>query len=316
MSKFKKLLVHLTATDLVIIGFYLILSLINIFFHSRVDEWKFFVLLNTVIISLTYYLSLKAAENKNRIWRQLHFWYVIPIVLFTFKQLYYLVYPIRQKDYDYLLIEIDRFIFGFDPTIELAAYSHPVLTELLQLIYGIFYLLPIVLVVILVLNKRKKAFDYTVFVLIYAFFLSYLGYFILPAIGPRFTLHNFFMINEELPGIFLTNALREFVNWGESIPSSVPNPHEVVQRDVFPSGHTMITLIVMYLSVRLKTKTKYLFLPVGTLLIFSTVYLWYHYVIDLIAGLIFMIVALYTGKLFYNWWCRIKGIEEFEYEKF
>ncbi len=89
--------------------------------------------------------------------------------------------------------------------------------------------------------------------------MSYLGYFIWPGIGPRFTLHNFETINQDLPGLFLTNFLREIVNSGESIPAGTSNPAEVVQRDIFPSGHTMITLIVMYLSFRLKEQIEIFF---------------------------------------------------------
>jgi membrane-associated phospholipid phosphatase len=78
----------------------------------------------------------------------------------------------------------------------------------------------------------------------------------------------------------------------------------------------MITLIVMYLSVRLKSRSKYFFVPIGTLLILSTVYLWYHYVIDLIGGLLFMIFTLWSGRYIFNWWRRKVGKPEFEYGKY
>jgi membrane-associated phospholipid phosphatase len=226
-----------------------------------------------------------------------------------------MIKPIRQQDYDYLFIEIDRWMFGTDPTHFLYQFSHPVITEILQIVYGSFYLLPLLLGLFLLKNKRYLAMDFAVFCVIYGFYLSYIGYFALPGIGPRFTLHNFETMNEDLPGLFLTNTLREFVNAGESIPAGTPNPAEVVQRDVFPSGHTMITLIIMYLSVRLKSRSKYFFVPVGSLLIIATVYLWYHYVIDLIAGMVFMIFSVWSGKYIFNWWRRKIRQEEFEYDK-
>jgi len=110
--------------------------------------------------------------------------------------------------------------------------------------------------------------------------------------------------------------LRDITNAGESIPRGTLNPAEVVQRDIFPSGHTMITLIVMYLAYRLKSRSRFFFIPIGALLIFSTVYLWYHYVIDLIGGLLFMMFAVWSGKLIFNWWQRKIGKPEFEYEKY
>ena len=206
-------------------------------------------------------------------------------------------------------------MFGANPTQVLQKIAFPLLTEILQIIYSIFYLLPILLALFLLKKKRYLASDFAVFSIIYGFYLSYLGYFALPGIGPRFTLHDFSALNTQLPGLFLTKYLREFVNLGESVSPSTLNPAALVQRDVFPSGHTMITLIVMYLSVRLRSRSRYFFVPIGSLLIFATVYLQYHYVIDLVGGLIFMMFAMWSGKYIFNWWRRKVGLEEFDYRK-
>jgi membrane-associated phospholipid phosphatase len=53
---------------------------------------------------------------------------------------------------------------------------------------------------------------------------------------------------------------------------------------------------------------------VGSLLIFSTVYLWYHYVIDLIGGLVFMIFAVWSAKFIFNWSMKKIGKPEFDYK--
>lgn len=315
MNLLKSFLKHLKAFDLVVVVFFILLTLTNIVFRDRVEQWFTFVLLNTGIILFAFLIAYLENRSNARIWRIIHYWYIAPLILVTFKELYFMIKPIRGQDYDYLFIQIDRWMFGTDPTHFLYQFSHPVLTEILQIVYGSFYLLPILLGLFLLRNKRYLAADFAVFSVIYGFYLSYIGYFALPGIGPRFTLHNFETINEDLPGLFLTNALRELVNTGESIPFGTENPADVVQRDVFPSGHTMITLIVMYLSVRLKSRSRYFFLVIGSLLIFATVYLWYHYVIDLIGGLVFMIFSVWSGKYIFNWWRRKIGQEEFEYDK-
>jgi membrane-associated phospholipid phosphatase len=316
MNIVKSYIKHLKAFDVIVVVFYLILTLLQIIFLNRIETWKIWVASNAAIIFLSFLLAYMESKYDNAFWKGLHYWYTVPIILFTFKQLYYMVKPIRVVDYDYIFIEIDRWFFGTDPTHLLHQLSNPVLTELLQIIYGMFYLLPILLGLFLLRKKRFVAMDFALFSIIYGFLLSYLGYFTFPGIGPRFTLHNFSTINEQLPGIFLTNILRELVNFGESIPCETPNPAEVVQRDIFPSGHTMITLIVIYLSVRLKSRSRYFFVPVGSLLIFSTVYLWYHYVIDLAGGLAFMMFSVWSGKYIFNWWRRKIGKPAFEYGKF
>jgi len=315
MIKAKEYIRHLKAFDLVVVVFYLILTLLHIIFFNEIPTWWIWILVNIGIILLAFSLAYMETTNDNKLWRAVHYWYIAPLVLLTFKEIYFMVKPIRTYDFDNLFIVIDRWMFGTDPTHWLHQLANPVLTEILQIIYGMFYLLPLILGLSLLRKKRFVAMDFALFTIFYGFCLSYLGYFTLPGIGPRFTLHDFSTINEQLPGLWLTNFLRELVNSGESIPSGTPNPAEVVQRDVFPSGHTMITLIVIFLSVKLKSRSKYFFVPVGSLLIFSTVYLWYHYVIDLIGGLLFMIFAVWSAKYIFNWWRRKIGKPEFEYGK-
>jgi len=305
----------LKAFDLVVVVFFILLTIVNIIYHDKVEQWLIFVFLNVGIVFFAFLISFLEDKYDSRILRIIHYWYVAPLILLTFKELYFMIKPIRQQDYDYLFIQIDRWLFGTDPTHFLYQFSNPLITEILQIVYGMFYLLPIILGLSLLRNKRFLAVDFATFSVIYGFYLSYLGYFTLPGVGPRFTLHNFETMNETLPGLLLTNTLREFVNIAEHVPAGTPNPADVVQRDVFPSGHTMITLIVMYLSIKLKSRTRYFFIPVGSLLILATVYLWYHYVIDLIGGLAFMIFSVWSGKYIFNWWMRKIGKEEFEYDK-
>ena len=316
MEIIKTFLVKLKAYDLVVVIFYLFLTIVNLIFNFDIEHWLLWSVTNLAIISFTFTIAYFENKHNTKFWRIIHYWYIAPLILLTFKELYYLIEPIRHQDYDWLFIEIDRWMFGTDPTKFLLKYSFPLLTEILQIIYSMFYFLPLILGFALLQDKRYVALDFAVFSIIYGFYLSYLGYFIIPGVGPRFTLHNFANLNNELPGIYFTNFLRNMIDIGESIPNGTINPQMLVQRDVFPSGHTMITLIVMYLSVRLKSRTRYFFIPIGTLLIFATVYLWYHYVIDLIGGLIFMIFSLWSGKYIFNWWRRIQGEEEFEYHKY
>jgi membrane-associated phospholipid phosphatase len=315
MKRFKSFIKSLKAYDLVVVVFYIFLIIMNIIFHDKIKYTSTWLLVNIGVIVFAFLISFLEDKQNLKLWRIIHYWYIAPLIFLTFKQLYFMIKPIRGQDFDWLFIRIDHWIFGANPTQVLDKIAFPLLTEILQIVYSMFYLLPIILALVL-LNKRKYlALDFAIFSIVYGFFLSYLGYFALPGIGPRFTLHNFSQLDTQLPGLFFTKYLRDFVNLGESITPSTINPAQFVQRDVFPSGHTMITLIVMYLSLRLKSRSKYFFIPIGSLLIFATVYLQYHYVIDLVGGLIFMIFSLWSGKYLFNWWRRKTGHEEFQYSK-
>ena len=181
-------------------------------------------------------------------------------------------------------------------------FSSPWLTEILQIAYTLFYVLFLLIGMELYRRNNKDLFHFFMFTCVYGFYLSYIGYFFLPAVGPRFTLHDFSALNRDLPGVFLTPYLRWFVNFGGSVPMGVPNGAAIAgtQRDVFPSGHTMMTLVLIYLSMRFRIRLRWFIAITGTLLIIATVYERYHYVVDLIGGSAFMVVCVVTAPPLYR----------------
>ncbi|MCB0742585.1 MAG: phosphatase PAP2 family protein, partial [Ignavibacteriae bacterium] len=263
----------LSEADIVVICFYIFLIALNLIFHQRIENWFLLIAVNIILIIAVFFLANTAEKSNNVYLKNFHFYYVFPLIFLSFKQVYILLRSIHSHDYDPLLIELDRFIFGGDPTVFLYQFANPILTEIAQIAYGTFFFLPIILGIEFQRKNKTTELSYIIFIVVFGFFLSYAGYFLLPAVGPRFSLHNFDTTNLELPGLFLTNTLRNIVNWGESIPNGTINAIDFVQRDVFPSGHTQMTLIVMYLAVKLKSKNKLFFLIDGSILIFATVYL-------------------------------------------
>jgi membrane-associated phospholipid phosphatase len=299
----------LTPLDVASIGFLGFLILLSIVFHARMDYWWQLVLIDLAVIGIILGLAWQAERQHTRFWTHLHRWYCYPIVLFVFKQLYLMVRPIHPIDYDHVFIAIDRWMFGVDPTVWMYQFAHPVLTEILQTAYFSYYILFIVLGVGIYRRYPIREFDHAAFLIVYGFYLSYLGYFLMPAIGPRFTLHDFLTLDSELPGLFLTNTFREIINAGESIPRGVLNPQEVVQRDVFPSGHTQMTLLTLFLGFRYRLSTRWLMLVLGSLLFIATVYLRYHYVVDLVGGVAFFGLTVWTGDAFQRYWERVKRVQ-------
>lgn len=310
MKEGKKIFFNINPVDIIVIIFSLFLTALNLIYNKKIGLWQSNIIINALIISFVLFVAYKDSFNSNSIWKYLHYIYLVPLILIFFKEIYYIVDPIRGVIYDDILIRIDRMIFKADPTHELYKIANPYLTELLQIVYGTFFFLPVMLGIDLILLNKYDELEYSAFIIVYGFLLSYIGYILVPAIGPRFTLHNFELNDIELPGIFLTNFLREVVNAGESIPKGTLNPAAIVQRDAFPSGHTQMTLLVMILSVKFKSRIQFFFIIDGILLIFATVYLRYHYVVDLIGGFVFMLFTLWSGKYLYRFCKEIQTVEQ------
>ena len=129
-------------------------------------------------------------------------------------------------------------------------------------------------------------------VLVFGYYISFIGYILFPAIGPRYTLAHLYSVL--LEGSFLTDVVRDGLN-----------ALEQNKRDVMPSGHTQIALMVLYLAYRYERILFYPFFPLIVGLIVSTVYLRYHYVIDLVAGAVIAAGCLPIALRLHAWWDRL-----------
>ncbi len=247
------------------------MNLLILAFAGLWQAWDIFGL-NLLIIAFILGAALFHAYFSSTWMRLFRDWYVPAFLIVVFLENRRLVPLVNPHDLDSLFIRIDRLIFaGYDPTVLLESITYPVLSEILQLSYASFYFLPFSLCLILYLARTKTEFHISASTILVGFYLSYLGYYLTPAIGPRFTLNH--LQTFPLSGVFLFDALRGMLDQAEG-----------VMRDCCPSGHVMISLLTVLLAKRYARG----FFPVAfiwaVLIILSTVYLRYHYVIDLAAG--------------------------------
>lgn len=298
----RPLTAYLHSADILVIGFLVLLSALILVFFARIPHGGTMMLINAIAITLIFGLGYARHTISSKVLRYVHDWYIAPAVFLSYKELYFLIKPIHYgRDYDDVLIAIDHWLFRVNPTEWVMHLTNPYLTEILQIAYSLFYVLFLILGFELYRRRDPDLFHYFMFTCVYGFFLSYIGYFLLPAVGPRFTLHDFSALDRDLPGVLLTPYLRWFVNAGGSVPIGVPNAIALAgtQRDVFPSGHTMMTLVLMYLSAKSRAKARYFIYVTGTLLVVATVYERYHYVVDLFAGALCMIICVRTSPWLY-----------------
>ncbi len=89
------------------------------------------------------------------------------------------------------------------------------------------------------------------------------------------------------------------------------NRLENTKTDAFPSGHTAVVLTTLYYAWKSREKKLFAVLfPVVAALIFSTVYLRYHYVIDVIAGVLLAAFTIRLAPKFYASLSKSRGQSE------
>ncbi len=275
--------------DLLSLAFLLLLSAIAVVFITKVQSWEW-LLARYVLLSLSVVaLSLcNARSNTVVAVKYLYAFLPVFIILVVFDSLADLIPGIWSRYLDEVLIKIDHAIFGVHPTVWLERFISPFLTDVLQIAYISYYLMAVSLGIALLAKNKQEEFDEAVFGIVLCFYLSYIGYILFPAIGPRFTLDS--LQTTDLQASSFTLAIQNTLN-----------DLERNRTDAFPSGHTAVALMTLYYSRRMGEKVlSYVLEPFVLALVFSTVYLRYHYVVDIVAGILLTWITIVIAPKLYH----------------
>lgn len=282
--------INIRPADQVSIFFLSLFASLTLLFHNSIESPVKLLLIYTGLLVVQIYLG-KVSPSKG-IGRFVYdIVFPVVMILTVFDTMTELVPGIRPHDIDHLLIRADYFIFRTYPTVYLERFFNPVLTDILQIGYSSYYFLPVILGVVLKLQGRDNEFDEGITFILLCFFLSYVGYILFPALGPRYAMEHL----QSFP--MKGNGVYEWI-------SSLLNSIEGIKRDAFPSGHTGISLMVLHLTFRYEKRLLPIFIPLVTLLIIATVYCRYHYAVDVLGGVGLYILTLITGRFIINRWTK------------
>ncbi len=186
-------------------------------------------------------------------------------------------------------------LFGCQPALLFCqAFPSHVFSELMDLGYASYF--PMILVVtVFFFGWRYKDFHRATFVILASFFIYYVIYILLPVAGPQYYYKA--IGTEAVAEGHFPNIGHYFADNREALESPgykdgvfykmVADAHEAGERPTaaFPSSHVGISTILLLLVWKARSRRLLLFLtPFYVLLCFSTVYIYAHYVIDVITG--------------------------------
>jgi len=253
--------------DKLILSYFAATSILTLVFYSRIPEaWWLLSLKAAATVVLV--LAWRSRSMASWIFRN---WYPAFYVAACYKEMNYLIPAVRHGTYDAALARIDLAVFRVNPTVWIERLHTPALTEYLQIVYAMF--IPAVLLVAYIFwhKRRLKEFRYYGFLISIGYLVSYASYFLVPARGPRFLLAH--LHHSQLNGLWASDWFRQLLDNLEGI-----------HYDCFPSGHVEQTLLAWWMSIRLSRRFFFGFTIFTASQIISTVYLRYHYVVDLFAG--------------------------------
>lgn len=179
---------------------------------------------------------------------------------------------------DPALIRIDELLFGGHASVWLQRFASPGLTDVMSLCYFLhLFVSPLVVLVAAIHAPRALFVEVTEgFVL-----MSVIGvtlYVLFPAVGPLHTLSH--QYTRDLAGGLITDANRLVIS-----ATRVP-------RDCFPSLHVAISALLLVYAWRVSRAFALLLAPVVVGNWVATLYLRYHYLIDVVAGFALVPIVL------------------------
>jgi hypothetical protein len=213
-------------------------------------------------------------------------------LLASFFQLREILPAVSPYWLDDRIYAFDLQAFGFEPSVWLDAFVTPRTTEWFAFFYFLYFLILTVHVLPMMMQRDEVLLSRFAVGILMLFMTAHLIYMVVPGWGPYWYLKGTF--HHELEGGTFWHLVRETVDAGGS------------QKDIFPSLHTAAPTFLTIFSVRHRKHWpfRYTWPIVGflaTQMIIATMFLRWHYLVDVVAGLTLATFASVAGQRIADW---------------
>lgn len=297
-----------TQAYLVLVG-----GLILLFHGDTVPLWPWLVGAHAVAGLLVH--ALIRAESRGQggaVVRFLRAFY--PILLFTglYRETGLVNVMFIQGYMDPLVMRWDQAIFGFQPSLALMEWAPQRWVS--EVMYGCYfsYYFMIAGVGLALLIRNRRQFDHFVTLVAVIFYCCYLTYVVLPVMGPRVFYHEGSMV-ESVYGDSV-----KYPRWGVLDEDPPAYPESVKSGFFFkivaflyryfesegaalPSSHVALALVTLYFSWIYLPRIRWLHLMLAVGLCIGTVYCRFHYVVDVMGGvLVAWVLVPLANRLYFS----------------
>jgi membrane-associated phospholipid phosphatase len=258
----------LNAVDVLNLLALFLLAVVVAFFQRELGDEAFW-LLGVFAFLVVFVLASARFAVKRPLWQAVHDFSPVLLVPVIFNTLGSIIDCASPGRWDITFSELDNRLFGELPRLWRAVLGRPSwFVDVISLAYFSYYFVPVIVAFLLYRCGLQADFRRSVFILTLTFYASFAGYFMFPTLGPRTP-----PAESLLVGGVVSQGLRMLIEFAER-----------TRTDAFPSGHTAVAVVSLYFAWQLSGRVFAGLLPVVAGIVFSTVYLHYHYVVDIVAG--------------------------------
>jgi hypothetical protein len=280
-----------------LISVYFVLLFVGVLFGAGPDR----MLAGRIVLEHIVALALGLALTRGAVLRRGGFWSALVYRLTLFTTVFSSYFELRvilpasaPRSVDATLYAIDLDVFHYEPALAWDRFVDPHLTEWFSFFYfGYFFLLALHVLPFMFLGRNLAILARFATAIFFTFCCGHLLYILVPGFGP----YRFFA------GSF-THELHGGVFWG-LVQATVDGAG--AQKDIFPSLHTAVPTMFTVLAYRFRKE----FLPfrwswpiVGfctSQIVIATMYLRWHYLIDICAGLTLAFLAVWVADRSVRW---------------
>ncbi len=245
--------------------------------HNLAFRWQI-VFVHAVMIVGVYVITSVFHDWKQPLVRVVRILYFPLIVTYFYEESTLLMQLFSPEWFDQQLIAVERAILGVSTTLWVQPWQSPLLSEFMMLSYFSYYPLVAVPPLVLVATRHYWRATQLVWAMSLAFFISFIGFYLYPIQGPRYEFAGLY--ERELTGFIFVPLMRTIMNTAS------------IHGGCMPSSHVAVALVILFVLWRQSRRTGWLLLPVVVPLCLATVYGRFHYVSDVIGGVLVAVVAL------------------------
>ena len=292
---------HYRFIDYAVQAYVLTVGLLVLVFGARITGRWWLLIAHLGTVGLVHgIVEFHAHRPENRLADFLRHFY--PILLYTpfYRETGLLNRMFVSQYLDGFFLGLDRSLFGFQPSIALMQnLPHPAISELLYAFYFSYYVMIVGTGLALYLRDKKEFFRY-VSLVSFVFYICYLVYIFLPVAGARIfysPLEGFPQQSLSCYPLSFPDAVREGVFF--RLMKFIYR-HFEAEGAAFPSSHVAVALATLFFSWQHFKKVRWVHGFAVVMLMVSTVYCRYHYVVDVFAGVVVGLGLLAIGNRLYQ----------------
>jgi membrane-associated phospholipid phosphatase len=269
------------AFEWVTLAYFWWLEAIVLLCHRNIPHAGRYFALDLLLATGVACLTAAATQSESEFIRFARHWYPLPLYVFFFEELEGLVHAIFPGWFDRWLIAFDHALTGVYPSIWLARFASPRLNDFMQFAYMTYFLDLVVLPVILYLSCERLAFWTVMVSTAIANYSIYVIAILFPIESPYYSLASLQVA--PLDGGYPTALVGLIERFGR------------VHGAAFPSAHVAGSMVAVLAAWRYRRWLFWVSLPFFVCMCLATVYGQYHYVADVLAGMLVGSVGFLAG---------------------